>query len=211
MSGASGDPAAGGEHAAYVTSTAARVDHPPATPRSRYALGSVPNMLRSLLVIGLLMAGLVFLVPRVNSLSGPAVDVHATGLDVVERTGWPIVEARGLPTGWTATAARFVKATDGKMTWLAGYQTPDGDYVSVEQTESATSAWISAQVNRARRVGEVERAGMTWTKYERGAKVQNSLVHVPTAPGELATLITGTAPFDDMLFFIDHLQPVRKS
>ncbi|MBP6996598.1 MAG: DUF4245 domain-containing protein [Phycicoccus sp.] len=172
-------------------------------------MGSAANMFRSLVVILALMLGLIFLVPRVNSLSGPVVDIHATAVDVKAQSGWPIVEPRGLPAGWTPTAARYVRATDDKMTWLAGYQTPDGTYVSVEQTESASSEWIAAQINRATRTGEIEHDGVTWVQYERGAKVQNSLVHVPEAEGELATLVTGTATFEDMLVFIDHLVPVE--
>lgn len=185
------------------------VEGAPPPPKSRYALGSAANMFRSLVVILALMLGLVMLVPRVNSLSGPVVDIHATAVDVKAQSGWPIVEPRGLPAGWTPTAGRYVRATDGKMTWLAGYQTPTGEYVSVEQTQSASSAWISAQINRATKVGEVDRGGLTWVQYERGAKVQNSLVHLPDGEGELATLVTGTASFDDMSVFIDHLVPVE--
>ena len=72
-------------------------------PKSRYAMGSAANMFRSLVVILALMLGLIFLVPRVNSLSGPVVDIHATAVDVKAQSGWPIVEPRGLPAGWTPT------------------------------------------------------------------------------------------------------------
>lgn len=179
------------------------------TPQpSRYALGSLSNLVRSLLVILAMVAVLVFLVPRVSSLSGPPVDIHATGLDVKQQTGWPIVEARGLPKGWTATAARFVRASDGKMTWLAGYQTPSGEYVSVEQTADATSVWIQAQINRAQPTGQREIAGRTWKSFERGAKVQNSLLHSGAGSGELTTLVTGTASFEEMAILIEHLVPI---
>lgn len=177
-------------------------------PPNRYTMGSWPNLVRSLLVVLGLVAVLVFLVPRVSSLSGPPVDVHATGLQVKEQTGWPIVEARGLPKGWTATAARFIRGTDGKMTWLAGYQTPAGEYASVEQTADSSAAWIEAQTNRARATGDREIAGRTWKSFERGAKVQNSLLHVPADRGELTTLVTGTAPFADLAVLIEHLVPV---
>lgn len=171
-------------------------------------MGSLSNLVRSLLVILGMVAVLVFLVPRVNSLSGPPVDIHATGLDVKQQTGWPIVEARGLPKGWTATAARFVRASDGKMTWLAGYQTPSGEYVSVEQTADASNVWIQTQINRATPTGQREIAGRTWKSFERGAKVQNSLLNVPDATGGLATLVTGTASFEEMSILIEHLVPI---
>jgi len=38
--------------------------------------------------------------------------------------------------------------------------------------------------------------------------VQNSLVDDPEAPGQLTTLITGTASFEEMADFVEHLQPV---
>ena len=49
-----------------------------AAPRSSYANGSVANMVRSLLVIGVIVAALIAIVPRVNSVSQPPVDVAAS-------------------------------------------------------------------------------------------------------------------------------------
>lgn len=176
--------------------------------KSHYANGTVPNMVRSLLVVGALMALLWFMTPRVNTISGPKVDVAATAVDVKEQTGWPIVAAADLPQGWRETSARYVRSTGGLMTWHAGYQTPTGTYVAVEQTKDATNEWVEAQTNRARRVGELEAAGRTWVKYERGAKVQNSLLDRPKESGQLTTLITGTATFDEMAAFAAYLKPV---
>lgn len=189
-----------GDHGAVTT--------PDQAPRSRYSMGSLPNMVRSMLVIGGLMLVIIFMVPRVNSLSGPPVDVQRTAQDVVRESGWPIVTAVGLPKGWTATSARYVRTGEGAMTWLAGYQAPSGNYASVEQTMDATSKWVETEVNRATKVGTVEVDGRTWTKYERGAKVQNSLVHVPGAKGELTTLVTGTGTFEELAQLIEHLEVV---
>jgi len=177
--------------------------------KSRYSMGSTPNMVRSLVVIGALMAVIWFMVPRANTLGGPVVDVHGTALDVKQQSGWPIVEAIDLPDDWKTTSARYVKGTDGLMTWHAGYQAPSGNYVAVEQTKDATRTWVEAQTNRARRIGELQAAGLTWVKYERGAKVQNSLVNRRTEPGELTTLLTGTGSFEEMVFVAEHLGPVK--
>ncbi|MDT0214354.1 DUF4245 domain-containing protein [Rothia sp. ARF10] len=176
--------------------------------KSHYASGSVPNMVRSLLVIGALMALIWFMTPRVNTLGGPVVDVHATAVEVAQESGWPISEAVELPKDWKTTSARYVRGTDGLMTWHAGYQAPSGNYVAVEQTRDATRAWVEAQTNRARRVGELEAAGTTWVKYERGGKVQNSLVDRRTGSGELTTLLTGTGTFEELAFVAEHLGPV---
>ena len=119
-------------------------------------MGSTPNMVRSLVVIGALMAVIWFMTPRVNTLGGPVVDVHGVALGVVEQSGWPISEAVDLPQDWKTTSARYVKGTDGLMTWHAGYQAPSGNYVGVEQTRDATQGWVEAQTNRARRIGELQ-------------------------------------------------------
>ncbi|MFN8046656.1 MAG: DUF4245 domain-containing protein [Dermatophilaceae bacterium] len=179
---------------------------PPA--RSRYAMGSLPNMARSLLVIAALMALVIFMVPRVNSLSGPPVDIPATAQRVAAESGWPVAIAAGLPSGWKATSARYVRTGEGAMTWLAGYQAPSGDYASVEQTRDASSTWVETEVNRASEQGTVEVGGRTWTKYVRSSKTQNSLLHRPGAPGELTTLVTGTASFEELAVLIEHLEPV---
>lgn len=173
-------------------------------------MGSTPNMVRSLIVIGALMAIIFFMTPRVNTLGGPVVDVHGTAVSVAKDSGWPISEAVDLPKDWKTTSARYVKSTDGLMTWHAGYQAPSGNYVAVEQTRDATRGWVEAQTNRARRIGELQAADITWIKYERGAKVQNSLVDRRTEPGELTTLLTGTGTFEELTFVAEHLGPVTQ-
>ena len=110
--------------------------------RSSYANGSVANMLRSLLVIGVLVAALVAVVPRVNQVSQPPVDVASASVEIARQSGWPISRPEGLPEGWKATSVRYVRSTDGLMTWHAGYQSPTGNYVALEQTKGATKGWI---------------------------------------------------------------------
>lgn len=182
----------------------------PAPPQqSRYSLGSTKNLVYSLLAVVGMTAVLVLMVPRVSSVSGPPVDVSATAVTVQADTGWPIVEPVGLPDGWSPTSVRYVRTTGGFMTWHVGYQTPSGTFVAVEQTLDPSREWISAQTNRSPSEGTTEIAGLTWEKYVRDNKVQNSLLHQPEADGELTTLVTGTADFDDMAFFIEHLEPVE--
>jgi hypothetical protein len=182
----------------------------PAPPQqSRYSMGSTKNLVLSLFAVVGMMAVLVLLVPRVTSVSGPPVDIHASAVAVQQESGWPIVEATGLPSGWTETSARYVRTTDGFMTWHAGYQTPSGTYVAVEQTMDPSRAWIEAQTNRAPTTGTMVVAGKTWDTLVRDTKTQNSMLYHPEDPGELTTLITGTAGFADMKFFVEHLGPVQ--
>lgn len=179
-------------------------------PRSSYANGSVANMVRSLLVIGALVAVLVAVVPRVNSVSQPPVDVSGASVEVAHDSGWAIEAPEGLPDGWKATSVRYVRSTDGLMTWHAGYQSPTGNYVAIEQTKDATSGWVEAQTNRAAKTGTTEAGGRTWDTYVRNGKVQNSLVNRGAA-GQLTTIVTGTGTFAELTAFADSLRPVPKS
>ena len=101
-----------------------------------------------------------------------------------------------------------MRTTDGFSTWHAGYQTPSGTYVAVEQTKDPTPRGSRRRRTARPKTGTLEAGGRTWTKYVRDTKVQNSLVDDPAAPGELTTLITGTASFEEMAEFVEHLQPV---
>jgi hypothetical protein len=168
-------------------------------------------MVRSLVVIGVIVAALIAIVPRVNSVSQPPVDVAGSSVEVARTSGWPIERPESLPEGWKATSVRYVRSTDGLMTWHAGYQSPTGNYVAIEQTKDATDAWVSAQTNRAARTGEVQAAGRTWGTYVRSGKVQNSLVHRAESPAELTTIVTGTGSFDELPAFAETLRPVPTS
>ncbi|WP_346767626.1 DUF4245 domain-containing protein [Knoellia koreensis] len=180
-------------------------------PRSSYASGSVANLVRSLLVIVAIVVVLIAIVPRVNTVSQPPVDVSAKATEVAAETGWPIEAPQGLPDGWKATSVRYVRSTDGLMTWHAGYQSPKGNYVALEQTKDATQEWIAAQTNRPKRVGDVQAAGVTWETFERGAKVQNSMVHRAESADQLTSIITGTGTFEELKAFANALEPVAKA
>lgn len=181
---------------------------PAAGPPSRYSMGTLPNMVRSMVVIVAVMAVVFFMVPRVNSVSQPPVDVLTNASSVRDTTGWPIEVPVGLPEGWKPTAVRYVRSTDGLMTWHVGYQSPTGTYVALEQTRGATNDWVRAETNRAPAGDSVTIGGTPWTKYVRTDKVQNSLVHRPAGSAEMATVVTGTGTFEELTAFVEHLQPV---
>ncbi len=176
--------------------------------RSSYAQGTVANMARSLLVLAVLVAALIAIVPRVSSVSQPPVDVEAAAASIARESGLAIERPVGLPDGWKATSVRYVRSTDGVMTWHIGYTSPDGGYVALEQAKDATETWIAAQTNRARQNGTVQAAGMTWLAYDPTAKDQRSLLHRAPSKDELTTLITGKAPIEDLTVFAEALEPV---
>ncbi len=175
---------------------------------SSYAMGSIANMARSLLVVGALVALLVAIVPRVNSISQPPVDVEAAASNVARQSGLSVSRPVGLPEGWKATSVRYVRSTDGVMTWHIGYQTPDGGYVALEQAKDATESWIAAQTNRARQNGTVQAAGRTWQAYDPTAKDQRSILSRAGTPEELTTLVTGKGSIEEFTVFAEALEPV---
>ena len=91
----------------------------------------------------------------------------------------------------------------------AGYQSPTGNYVALEQTKGATRGWIEAQTNRARQTGELDAAGRTWLTYERTPKIQRSLLSKQASADGLTTLITGTGTFEELAAFAEALKPVQ--
>ena len=130
-----------------------------AQPANRYLSGSVANMARSLVVILALMALVILIVPRVNRVTQPPVDVAGSADTIASQTGLPIEIPVGLPDGWRATSVRYERGTDGVMTWHAGYETPDNQYVAIEQARNPTDGWVTAQVNRAKQTGTVTAGG----------------------------------------------------
>jgi hypothetical protein len=100
---------------------------------------------------------------------------------------------------------RYVRSTDGLMTWHAGYITPDQNYVAIEQTRSATQLWVDAETNRAKAEGTLQAAGRTWEKFDRLDKVQFSLVDRHGAD-RTTTILTGTAPYAELVQFAGYLR-----
>ena len=96
---------------------------------------------------------------------------------VRRETAWAISQPQ-LPAGWKATNVRFAAAAGGLRTWHAGYLSPDGNYVSIDQTgvSGATDDWVSARTSNGQAEGTLSAAGTTWHKFSSRDTVQRSLV-----------------------------------
>ena len=169
-------------------------------------------MVISMVVIVAAVLAWVAMVPRVREISQPAVDVTSVARQVRRETGWAISQPR-LPSGWKATNVRFTTAGDGVTTWHAGYLSPDGHYVSIDQTPVAgvTSDWVSALSSNGRADGELSVAGATWRRLRSPGSVQLSLVSKVSGEGALTTLVSGTAPYVQLAQFAAALEPVPAS
>jgi len=169
-------------------------------------------MVISMIVIVAAVLAWVAMVPRVREIRQPAVDVASVALQARRATGWA-VSVPQVPAGWRATNARFESAADGVRTWHAGYLTPEGHYVSIDQTAvtGATDSWLSARTSNGHAEGTITAAGTTWQKVSSGGVLQLSLVSRPAVSKAgsraLATVLSGTAPYAQLARFSELLSP----
>lgn len=177
---------------------------------ARRGMGTVRGMVISMVLILAAVLAWMALVPRVNEISQPAVDVRSVATQVRQETSWGISQPQ-LPVGWKATSVRFTPAGDGLRTWHVGYLSPEGNYVSMDQTQGATAGWVSAQTSDGKAEGSISAAGRTWQKLSSRATIQRSLVSRESGSGDLTTVLSGTAPYAQLAQFAATLRPVPAS
>ena len=175
-------------------------------------MGSLRSMAISMVLILAAVLVWIAMVPRVREVSQPAVDVTSVARQVRQETSWPI-SMPVLPAGWKATSVRFSPAGDGLRTWHAGYLSPEGNYVSIDQTKEATERWVSAQTSNGQAEGTMSAAGRSWQKLSSRDTVQRSLVSrgAGAGAGGLTTVLSGTAPYEQLAQFAGALEPVPAS
>jgi len=180
-------------------------------------MGNLRSMVISMAVILAAVLAWVAMVPRFREVSQPAVDVTSVARQVRQETSWAISQPK-LPAGWKATNVRFAADADGAKTWHAGYLSPDGNYVSIDQTvvTGATDNWLSARTSNGQTEGSLAAAGKTWQKLSSRDTVQRSLVSKgsesrATGAGGLVTVLSGTAPYAQLAQFAEALEPVPAS
>jgi len=162
------------------------------------------SMLLSLAVVLGIVVALILLVPRVNGITQPPVDVALGARAAAAQVDFTPSQPHGLPTGWTPTSVRTTHSTADVITWHVGYTLPDGQYAAVEQGAHAPQRWVTQQTNRAPSDGTQRVDGDSWARYKAGRGVQNSLVHTR---GTVTTIVTGTAAFDELATLAASLQP----
>jgi len=193
-----------------TTSTSGTAPAPAASqPGPRRSFGSLRSMVISMVVILAAVLAWVAMVPRVREVSQPAVDVTSVATQVRRETGWAISQPQ-LPAGWKATNVRFTPIAGGAGTWHAGYLSPDGQYVSIDQTlvTGASQSWVSAVTSDGRAEGTLAAAGTTWSKLSSRDTVQRSLLSRASGVRPLATVLSGTAPYQQLAEFAKALKPV---
>jgi hypothetical protein len=163
---------------------------PGVAPVRRRGAGTAADMVRSLLVIGALVAVVVLAVPRPQGRIQQPVDV-AQAVEDARAAGLPAV-VPAVPAEWEPNAATFEPdPVEGLPTFSVGYLLPDESYASLRMTTGATPGWLGGFTADGSPDGEREVAGETWQRLvsEESAS-RRSLVLVE---GPVTTLVTGTA------------------
>jgi hypothetical protein len=161
-------------------------------------MGTVPNMLRSLLVIGLLVGGFVALVPRSDRIDRPAIDAAEVAVARGAENGLPFAVARGLGSGWVAENATYTRAADGTLTWQVTYRSPGGDPVAIKQAVAPTTAWLAVATAKGTAQGTQQVGAREWQVFYSDDKRQYALVRAPAGDEKLTTVVLGQSPLADV-------------
>ncbi len=174
----------------------------PTTPRP--ATGSsgktVLNMVRSLAVIGAMVAVVYLLVPMPQGTLVQPVDVRGAAQVAVAAGDVPVVLPE-LGQDWQVTSARRDRPQSGfPAGWHLGYLTPEQDYAGLEVAAAPTPAWIERVTSEGVRATTQEVSGQSWTVYEsepRGAgQPRTSLV---LEENDRVLVVTGSAVLDELV------------
>jgi hypothetical protein len=182
---------------------------PTAAPRrSQYSLGTTSNMLRSLLLMGLFVAILVAIVPRVSEVSRPAVDAVAKARATAVETGWQVELPQGLGEGWRPTVATYEPGTAKVPTLTTVWETPDGGDIALKEAAEPSDAWLARSVNDGELAGSVTIGGRTFERYAARSGAQISYVERGTGASDTTLVATGTASEDELKAFVAALRKV---
>jgi hypothetical protein len=184
-------------------------EQPPAAPPSRYSLGTFPNMIRSMVVIGLFVLALVAIVPRITQVQRPAVDASGKAAQVAAQTSWSLLMPQGLGKGWVPTVATYGPGTDQVPTFTTVWTTPTGADIALKQAAGATQGWVSRSVNDGQATGTVTVSGRGYEKYAASSVNQIAYVAKGTGAKGVTVVASGTAPEDELKAFVAALAPVR--
>ncbi|MEW1955680.1 DUF4245 domain-containing protein [Terrabacter sp. NPDC080008] len=206
-------PSSGGDSSAGQQdpeSQPAPVGQPaPAAPPSRYSLGTFPNMIRSMVVIGLFVLALVAIVPRITSVERPAVDAAGKAAQVAAQTSLTVLVPQGLGKGWVPTVATYMPGSDQVPTFTTVWTTPSGADIALKQAAGATPGWVNRSVNDGVAAGTVTVSGRSFEKFVASSVNQIAYVAKGSGPKGVTVVASGTAPEDELKAFVAALAPVK--
>lgn len=152
------------------------------------------DMIRSLAVIGLVLAALLLLAPRRHYDAVKVVDYGAELAGARRDAPYSLLAPVGLSERWRATSVRYEKH-DGATTWHLGFVTPADDYAGVEQSDGDARGFVYNQSNRGLADGVADIGGRRWQRYYRESRDLRTLAR--TADGA-TVVVTGDASYDEL-------------
>ena len=169
-------------------------------------------MVRSLGVIGAMVAVVYLLIPRPDAVEQPPVDVSSAVAVAAAGMGEPDAPAKltvpAVPAQWRANAASWGSVGPEQTPTLhIGYLTTGRQFAQVEITKQGSPVWLKAVTQDGARNGTATVAGRSWETYLSADGKRQSLVLVrPTAElranddrgAEVTTVVTGTANRDEL-------------
>jgi Protein of unknown function (DUF4245) len=167
-------------------------------------LGSAKSMVLSMVAVLVGCAIWIWAVPQSTNPPKPVKNVASIAREVGIEQKWDVALPQGLPKQWVPINIRLIRVDSQPPTWHAGYQAPDEEFVSAEQTDKGDDAWIRRQTQDGDVSGSMTIKGVRWTRYVSGDV--NSLVR--TAPlGGLRTVVSGKTDWATLQTFAAALQP----
>ncbi|MGP3688224.1 DUF4245 domain-containing protein [Streptomyces sp. IBSNAI002] len=154
---------------------------------------TVWDMVRSLGVIGIVVAGIYIFVPHDEDADPTrTVDYRVETLTARRAAPYPVAAPVGLPAEWRATSVTFQRKDS--HAWHLGFQDPDRQYVSVEQSVDTSAKYIGAVTQKAKPTGQTQQVGdAVWERWD-GEKY-DALVKQEQG---YVTVVTGTASFEQL-------------
>ncbi|WP_018156839.1 DUF4245 domain-containing protein [Demetria terragena] len=178
---------------------------PPQPPGRRGMSGNAKNMIYSMVAVLFGCVIWLWAVPQSPQDPKPVANVESIAREVTKEQKWDVALPQGLPKTWTPINVRLIRAADKPATWHAGYQEPDSEFVSAEQTKDGDTGWVNNQTQDGKPAGSSTVEGQEWTRYADGNF--KSLVRAKPLNG-LSTVVTGKVDWDQLEQFAGALKPL---
>lgn len=154
---------------------------------------TVLDMVRSLVVIGLVVGGIYLVIPH-DEKADPTkvVDYRIETITARRAAPYPVAVPVGLPEQWRATSVAYTRKE--ASSWHLGFVDPQQQYVAVEQSADATDGYVGRVTRRAQATGQTQQVGdQVWERWD-GEKY-DALVRREQG---YVTVVTGTASFEQL-------------
>ncbi|MER6214807.1 DUF4245 domain-containing protein [Streptomyces sp. NPDC001674] len=154
---------------------------------------TVWDMVRSLAVIGVVVAGIYIFIPH-DDKADPTrtVDYRVETLTARRAAPYPVAAPVGLPEQWRATSVTFERKNANA--WHLGFLDPQQQYVAVEQSTDASQKNLAKLTQKAAPTGQTQQVGdRAWERWD-GEKY-DALVRQEQG---YVTVVTGTGSFEQL-------------